>query len=168
MGLGGKLLFLGDGWTSRRTTPPTSGTYNALEIAEGWLKPLATNGCDGLSVMFSDGAGFRLNCGRAADDPVKQYGFYDVQWATPFRTKTENAPISVAFDGAFSEDGEEIAVATVTNHATAVSLKDRLHWVRTDSTQKSYKVSFSVRDNADGTATVCSTICRKGFAVVFR
>ena len=50
---------------------------------------MATNGCDGLAVTFGDGAGFRLNCGRAADDPVKQYGLYDVKWATPFKTKTE-------------------------------------------------------------------------------
>ena len=168
LGLGGRLLFLGDGWTSRQTTPPTSGLYNALEIAEGWLKPLSTNGCDGLAVTFGDGAGFRLNCGRAADDPVKRYGCYDVQWATPFSTKTANAPISVAFDGVIPEDGEELAVATVANHATAVDLKDRLVWVRTDAAQKNYKVSFSVRDNADGTATVSSTLCRKGFVVTVR
>ena len=168
LGLGGKLLFLGDGWTTRQTTPPTSGTYNALEIAEGWLKPLATNGCDGLSVTFGDGAGFRLNCGRAADDPVKLYGCYDVKWATPFRTKTENAPISVAYDGPVSDGAEEIAVATVADHATAVALKDRLVYVGTGDTGRGYKASFFVRDNADGTATVSSRICRRGFTLELR
>ncbi len=168
LGLGGKLLFLGDGWTARQTTPPTSGTYNALEIAEGWLKPLATNGCDGLSVTFSDGAGFRLNCGRAADDPVKRYGCYDVKWATPFKTKTENAPISVAYDGPVSDGAEDIAVATVADHATAVALKDRLVYVSTGDTGRGYKASFFVRDNADGTATVCSRISRRGFTIDFR
>ena len=168
LGLGGKLLFLGSGTSVRQTTPPDSGTVNVLVIAEGWLKPLATNGCDGLAVTFGDGAGFRLNRGLAADDPVKQYGLYDVKWATPFSTKTANAPISVAYDGAAENGIEEIAVATVADHATAVALKDRLVYVRTDNVQKGVAVEFSVRDNADGTATVCSTLSRKGLTLVFR
>jgi len=148
--------------------PSADGKWNALNIAEGWLKPMATNGCDGLAVTFGDGAGFRLDRGRTADDPVKQYGCYNVHWATPFATATANAPIPVAYDGPAVESLEEIAVATVADHATAEALKDRLVYARTRGTRESYRVVFSVRDNADGTATVCSTVFRRGFTVSFR
>jgi len=168
LGLGGKLLFLASGAAARTTLPSADGKWNALNIAEGWLKPLATNGCDGLAVTFGDGAGFRLDRGRAADDPVKQYGCYNVHWATPFATATANAPIPVAYDGPAVESLEEIAVATVADHATAEALKDRLVYARTRGTRESYRVVFSVRDNADGTATVCSTVFRRGFTVSFR
>ena len=114
-----------------------------------------------LAFTFGDGAGIRLTCGIAADDPVKTYGIYDVKWATPIATTSANATIPVAFDGERPERDEAVGVVTVRDRATADALVGRFAWSKTENLKGS-RVTFAVRDNDDDTATVVATVERQG------
>lgn len=164
LGLGGELWFFTD---SRSKEPPANGLTNRLSVAEGWVKPLAKESCDGLAFTFGDGAGIRLTCGLEADDPVKTYGIYDVRWATPIATASANATIPVAFDGPRPERDEAVGVVTVRDRATADALVGRFTWAKTENL-KGTRVTFAVRDNADGTATVVATVERTGLLLILK
>lgn len=164
LGLGGDLWFFTD---TRTKEPPANGQTNRLSVAEGWVKPLAQESCDGLAITFGAGAGIRLTCGLAADDPVRTYGIYDVKWATPIATTSANATIPVAFDGERPVRDEAVGVVTVRDRATADALIGRFTWTKTDN-MNGTRVTFAVRDNDDGTATVVATVERTGLMLILR
>ena len=79
-----------------QSATPLAGT-NGLVVAEGWIKPLSTNGVDGLAVEFA-GGGIKLDC-VPTDAGVAAYGFWNTKWSAPFaRAEGVTAKVPVMVD----------------------------------------------------------------------
>jgi len=161
LGFGGSLWFIKN--DDRVSTPQGTET---VSVEAGWVCPLSESGADGLIFKFSDGAGIRLRCGLDESDPIRVYGLKNIKRATPFVTVTDGAKIPVAFDGVTPTTKEKLAVVTVADHATAAALKDRFVGMVGGVADSS--VTFEVRDNQDGSATVVSKVGNKGLIITIR
>jgi hypothetical protein len=108
LSLGGAVSFGADG----KAAP--NGANNVLEVAQGGILPLSTNGFAGLSISFEAGTRMIADA-SAADENVRAYGLYNAYGAFclpddgKLRATIANAP---AGDGRFS-----VALCTVTPEA---------------------------------------------------
>ena len=135
-----------------------SGSAGSLSVEEGFLQALATNAVDGVSVSFAGGAYLLVDMEAAGD--VAKFGAVDMSDA-PF-----GGSLPVAFDlpalpASGEYDFENIAVATVKSASVARSLAVSNRRIRRHS------VKFSIRENADGSATILASIKSKGFVLLF-
>ena len=138
-----------------------SGATAALTVEEGFLKVLNTNAVNGVTVSFEDGAYLLVDPEQTGD--IAAYGAVDLS-ASPF-----GGSLPVAIDLADPVGNKEynfkgIAVATVADADTANGL------VRSASARKikGHSVEFSVRANADGTATILASVGKNAFVMVIR
>ena len=137
-----------------------SGATAALAVEEGFLSVRSAGAVDGVSVTFDDDA-YLLVDPATTDTNLARLGAR-VSGAKPFDGK-----LPVALHLPAAEAGEEcqingIGVATVADAATAKAIKLSARKV------KGHTVSFSVRENADGTATIVASVTRTGFVLVLR
>jgi hypothetical protein len=98
LSLGGAVSFGADG----KAAP--NGANNVLEVAQGGILPLSTNGFAGLSISFEAGTRMIADA-SAADENVRAYGLYNAYGAFglpddgKLRATIANVP---AGDGRFS------------------------------------------------------------------
>ena len=152
---------------SAQSATPLAGT-NGLLVTEGWIKPLTTNGVDGLAVEFA-GGGIKLD--RAPTDAgVATYGFWNTKWSAPFaRAEGVTAKVPVMVDtGDLTGMPEEIsryAICTVAADKAA-GVKGMLEVQKPPF--KGYVTDVEERANADGTVTLLAVIKYGGLTVIIR
>ena len=149
-----------------QSTTPLAGT-NGLVVTEGWIKPLSTNGVDGLAVEFA-GGGIKLD--RAPSDAgVAAYGFWNTKWSAPFaRAEGVTAKVPVMVDmGDLTDMPSPIsryAICTVAADKAA-GVKGMLEVQRPF---KGYVTGVEERANADGTVTLLAVVRYGGLTVFIR
>ena len=149
-----------------QSTTPLAGT-NGLVVAEGWIKPLSTNGVDGLAVEFA-GGGIKLD--RAPSDAgVAAYGFWNTKWSAPFaRAEGVTAKVPVSIDmGELTDMPSPIsryAICTVAADKAA-GVKGMLEVRRPF---KGYVTGIEERPNADGTVTLLAMVRYGGLTMFIR
>ena len=149
-----------------QSATPLAGT-NGLVVAEGWIKPLSTNGVDGLAVEFA-GGGIKLD--RAPSDAgVAAYGFWNTKWSVPFaRAEGVTAKVPVMVDmGELTYMPSPIsryAICTVAADK-AVGVKGMLEVQRPF---KGYVTGIEERVNADGTVTLLAMVRYGGLTMFIR
>ena len=135
------------------------GASAALSIAEGYVRVGSTNALNGVSTTFADGAYLLVDPEASGD--VATFGAVDLS-ATPFGG---TLPVAFALPGPGNSktyDYSGVAVCTVADAATAEGLALEAKKIR------GHLVQFSIRTNADGTATVLADINAKGFVLEVR
>ena len=149
-----------------QSATPLAGT-NGLVVAEGWIKPLSTNGVDGLAVEFA-GGGIKLDH-APADAGAAAYGLWNTKWSTPFaRAEGVTAKVPVMVDmGDLTGMPEEIsryAICTVAADKAA-GVKGMLE---VQKPFKGYVTGVEERANADGTVTLLAVVRYGGLTVIIR
>ena len=149
-----------------QSATPLAGT-NGLVVTEGWIKPISTNGVDGLAMEFA-GGGIRLDH-APTDAGVAAYGFWNTKWSVPFaRAEGVTAKVPVMVDmGDLTGMPEEIsryAICTVAADKAA-GVKGMLEVQRPF---KGYVTGIEERANADGTTTLLAVIKYGGMTVIIR
>ena len=132
------------------------GASAALSVAEGYVSVGSTNALNGVSTTFADGAYLLVDPEAIGD--VATFGAV-VLSATPF-----GGTLPVAFDLPAIGNDEKydysgVAVCTVADTATAEGLTLKTKKVR------GHSVKFSIRTNADGTATVLANVKARGLTI---
>ena len=164
----GNTVTFADGATLDKTGAGTlalgggmalQGASASLAVRAGCVEALCTNALDGVSTTFADGAYLLVDAEAQGD--LGTYGAVDLS-DNPFGGSLPVALRLPAPDenGIYAIGG--IAVATVADAATARSLALSARKVR------SHSVDFSVRENADGTATILARVYHPGFVLVVR
>ena len=149
-----------------QSATPLAGT-NGLIVAEGWIKPISTNGVDGLAVEFA-GGGIKLD--RAPSDAgVAAYGFWNTKWSAPFaRAEGVTAKVPVMVDmGELTEMPSPVsryAICTVAADKAA-GVKGMLEVRRPF---KGYVTGVEERANADGTVTLLAVVRYGGLTMFIR
>ncbi|MBR4652782.1 MAG: hypothetical protein IKO72_05420 [Kiritimatiellae bacterium] len=167
LALGGDLRFI-DGAVS---TAPLA-TTNVLAVKAGAVKPLATNVLDGAALVFAEGGKLAFDINPDAPG-MKEFGFVGRRWATPIaRADGFTGRIPVAFDVTRSPAGPplsswELGLVTVADAASAESIAEMLQPVN-PYTGNGFRVKIEVRENADGSATVCATFSPAGTCLIMR
>jgi hypothetical protein len=167
LALGGDLRFI-DGDAA---TAPLS-TTNVLAVKAGAVKPLATNVLDGAALVFSEGGKLAFDINPDAPG-MKEFGFVGRRWATPVaRADGFTGKIPVAFDVTRSPAGPplsswELGLVTVADAASAESIAEMLKPVN-PYTGNGFRVKIEVRENADGSATVCAVFSTSGTCLIMR
>ena len=151
---------------SAQSTTPLAGT-NGLIVAEGWIKPISTNGVDGLAVEFA-GGGIKLD--RAPSDAgVAAYGFWNTKWSAPFaRAEGVTAKVPVSIDMGELTD----MPSPVSRYAICTVAADKAAGVKgmlaVQKPFKGYVTGVEERANADGTVTLLAVVRYGGLSVVIR
>ena len=149
-----------------QSTTPLAGT-NGLVVAEGWIKPLSTNGVDGLAVEFA-GGGIKLD--RApADAGVAAYGFWNTKWSAPFaRAEGMTAKVPVMVDMGDLTD----MPSPISRYAICTVAADKAAGVKgmleVQKPFKGYVTDIEERANADGTVTLLAVVKYGGLTVIIR
>ena len=149
-----------------QSATPLAGT-NGLLVAEGWIKPLTTNGVDGLAVEFA-GGGIRLD--RAPSDAgVAAYGFWNTKWSAPFaRAEGVTAKVPVSIDM-----GELTDMPTpISRYAICTVAADKAAGVKgmleVQKPFRGYVTGVEERANADGTVTLLAVVRYGGLTFYIR
>ncbi len=151
---------------SAQSATPLAGT-NGLLVTEGWIRPLSTNGVDGLAVEFA-GGGIKLD--RAPSDAgVAAYGFWNTKWSAPFaRAEGVTAKVPVMVDmGELTDMPSPVsryAICTVAADKAA-GVKGMLEVQRPF---KGYVTGIEERANADGTVTLLALVRYGGLTMFIR
>ena len=149
-----------------QSTTPLAGT-NGLVVAEGWIKPLSTNGVDGLAVEFA-GGGIKLD--RApADAGVAAYGFWNTKWSAPFaRAEGVTAKVPVMVDMGELTD----MPSPISRYAICTVAADKAAGVKgmlaVQKPFKGYVTGVEERANADGTVTLLAMVRYGGLTMFIR
>ena len=151
---------------SAQSATPFAGT-NGLIVTEGWIKPLTTNGVDGLAVEFA-GGGIKLD--RAPSDAgVATYGFWNTKWSAPFaRAEGVTAKVPVMVDMGELTD----MPSPVSRYAICTVAADKADAVKAmlevQKPFKGYVTGIETRANADGTSTLLAVVRFGGMTVILR
>jgi hypothetical protein len=149
-----------------QSATPIAGT-NGLLVTEGWIKPISTNGVDGLAVEFA-GGGIKLD--HAPDDAgVAAYGFWNTKWPVPFaRAEGVMAKVPVMVDTADLTDMPN----PVSRDAICTVAADKADGVKgmleVQKPFRGYETAVEPRANADGTTTLLAVIRYGGMTVIMR
>ena len=149
-----------------QSATPLAGT-NGLLVTEGWIKPISTNGVDGLAVEFA-GGGIRLDH-APADAGVAAYGFWNTKWSAPFaRAEGVTGKVPVSIDmGELTDVPSPVsryAICTVAADKAA-DVKGMLDVQRPF---KGYVTGVEERANADGTVTLLAVVRYGGLTMIIR
>ncbi|MCQ2391819.1 MAG: hypothetical protein MJ240_10380 [Kiritimatiellae bacterium] len=160
LALGGAARFL-DG---QEETAPAAGA-NRLTVAEGALKILSTNACDGLEVAFEPGT--KLVLANEVDEDTAAYGLYNVKWATPLVLPADGK-LPVAFEAEKVGRRCARAICTVTTEAEAkIGLSVNSFVVTRPAGCKAPKVT-RVLDEVAGLVTYRVTVQPSGTTLLLR
>ena len=149
-----------------QSATPLAGT-NGLVVAEGWIKPLSTNGVDGLAVEFA-GGGIKLD--RAPSDAgVAAYGFWNTKWSAPFaRAEGVTAKVPVMVDMGDLTD----MPSPISRYAICTVAADKAAGVKgmleVQKPFKGYVTGIEERANADGTVTLLAMVRYGGLTMFIR
>ena len=148
-----------------QSATPLAGT-NGLLVTEGWIKPLSTNGVDGLAVEFA-GGGIKLD--RAPSDVgAAAYGFWNTKWAPFARAEGVTAKVPVMVDMGELTD----MPSPVSRYAICTVAADKADAVKAmlevQKPFKGYVTGVETRANADGTATLLAVVRFGGMTVILR
>jgi len=162
LGCGEKPRFCGE----LQSATPIAGT-NVLLVKEGWVKPLTTNGVDGLEVSFA-GGGIRLD--RSPPDAgVAAYGFWNTKWTTPFSLAegyAEKVPVTIDMGDLAAMPSPLSRYAICTVAADKADAVKSLFSVK--SPFKGYVTGVEPRANPDGTVTLLAVVRYGGLTVIVR
>lgn len=170
----GRLKKEGEGTLALGATPKfTNGTSdmpvansNQLNVAAGAIQPLAATAFDGLAVAFAENTAIVL-AADATDADLVAYGMKNTKWETPFSWPEGLVDVKFTLSGGdwsrFPKT--QLGVLTVADETLAQAARAKLHAVYP---QKNLGATFSIRNNADGTATVVATLSQTGCMVIFR
>ena len=164
LALGGRMRFgLND--NEEDATAPTADA-NAVLVQSGALKAAGADALDGAALSFADGTSLHLDL-RPSDEGLRQNGF---AFTNALSSVTCAGTLPVVFDGGSDDDvsaGVTVPVCTVADAAGAATLIGRIS-AQIDTGVKMRSGALSIRENADGTATVLATFKRSGFVLIVR
>ncbi len=165
LALGGPLTFGG----SAQSVTPTAGA-NLLTVKGGFVKPLATNACDGLAITFTNNAALKLD-GTPADASLQRYGLVNTKEATaPIALAPNQAtlPVTVDFGAAVEPPATQWSVGLVTlETAKAEVLKPQMVLSKPTPFQN-WRGTLGLVANGDGTSTIVVNYKTVGLTVIFR
>ena len=154
------LAKTGAGTLALGASPLNRGAESGvLAIEEGCVKVLSTNALNGVSTAFANGAYLLVD--PAATGDVATFGAVDLS-ATPFGGTLPVAFALPVLGSNETYDYSGVAVCTVADAATAEGLTlgaKRIH---------GHSVKFSIRTNANGTATVLAAVRASGFIMAIQ
>lgn len=164
LALGGRMRFgLNDDLED--ATAPTADR-NVVLVQAGALKVVGADALDGAAVSFADGTSLHLDM-RSADEGLQQNGF---AFTNALSSIASTGTLPIVFDGGSAENVETsvtVPVCTVADAASAATLAGRISALL-DMGEKKRRGALSVRENANGTATIQATFSPCGFLLMVR
>ena len=162
---GAGVLALGSRPTfgSAGTDVMPTADCNVLRVEEGSLMALSTNCVEGLSLVFSEGAGLSVQA-DVADEDVKTFGFFlgDGVSAT---LANDRLPVSVILgNGEMPETGVSVAVLTVPDQKAGL-WRNKLEVA---SPIRGYKGRIVESQPYPGVTTFTAEVFRPGLAIILR
>ena len=125
-----------------------------------------TNATAGLAFTFSGNAGIAASLAEE-DAATRQFGLYDVAWATPVTVSTDDSKIHVkVLPDAQGEYPTSFSVPFLTVAASAAEALTG-KFVVDQPAPKMYG-NVSVRTNDDGTKTFIANVAITGMTIIFR
>ena len=125
-----------------------------------------TNATAGLAFTFSGNAGIAASLAEE-DAATRQFGLYDVAWATPVTVSTDDSKIHVkVLPDAQGEYPTSFSVPFLTVAASAAEALTG-KFVVDQPAPKMYG-NVSVRTNGDGTKTFIANAAITGMTIIFR
>lgn len=145
---------------------PAAATYNTVLVRDGWVMGGNTNATAGLAFTFSGKAGIAASLAET-DEATRQFGLYDVAWATPVTVSTDDSKIHVkVLPDAQGEYPTSFSVPFLTVTASAAETLTSTFVV--DQPAPKMSSSVSVRTNGDGTKTFIANAVISGMTIIFR
>lgn len=156
---GGTLVKSGTGTVALGGASDVSGGNAALDVREGYVKPLATNCLDGVALSFAAGSGLLFDASQADGDGIGRYGI-----SNPTLAEGATLRVKVAFDSEPAQGVADVPICTVAA-ANADSLA-----VRTvvEKPRRGFSADVRKRANGDGTVTLVAHVHQAGMAVFVR
>ena len=143
-----------------------AAAYNTVLVRDGWVMGGNTNATAGLAFTFSGNAGIAASLAEE-DAATRQFGLYDVAWATPVTVSTDDSKIHVkVLPDAQGEYPTSFSVPFLTVAASAAESLAGTFVV--DQPAPRMYGSVSVRTNGDGTKTFIANAAITGMTVIFR
>lgn len=163
LALGGEALFV-DG---KATTLPVSGS-NVFNVAEGDLKVLNKDACNGLALSFAVGSRLVLDL-EPSDENLRKYGLVNTKGDCAMVSVADGYSLPVVLDlgGRTCPTDMEMRLGlfTLGSHDAAKVLMDRLSVAKPC---KGYGVKTSLADNPDGSTTIVADVCSLGLLLIVR
>ena len=143
-----------------------AAAYNTVLVRDGWVTGGNTNATAGLAFTFSGNAGIAASLAEE-DAATRQFGLYDVAWATPVTVSTDDSKIHVkVLPDAQGEYPTSFSVPFLTVAASAAEALTG-KFVVDQPAPKMYG-NVSVRTNGDGTKTFIANAAITGMTIIFR
>ena len=143
-----------------------AAAYNTVLVMDGWVTGGNTNATAGLAFTFSGNAGIAASLAEE-DAATRQFGLYDVAWATPVTVSTDDSKIHVkVLPDAQGEYPTSFSVPFLTVAASAAEALTG-KFVVDQPAPKMYG-NVSVRTNDDGTKTFIANVAITGMTIIFR
>ena len=143
-----------------------AAAYNTVLVRDGWVMGGNTNATAGLAFTFSGNAGIAASLAEE-DAATRQFGLYDVAWATPVTVSTDDSKIHVkVLPDAQGEYPTSFSVPFLTVAASAAGSLAGTFVV--DQPAPRMYGNVSVRTNDDGTKTFIANVAITGMTIIFR
>ena len=156
---GGTLVKNGPGTVALGGASDVSGGNAALDVREGYVKPLATNCLDGVALSFAAGSGLLFDASQAGGDGIGRYGI-----SNPTLAEGATLRVKVAFDSEPVQGMADVPICTVAA-ANADSLAAR---TVVEKPWKGFSADVKKRENGDGTVTLVVHACQTGMSIIVR
>ena len=133
----------------------------ALDVQQGYVKPLETNSLDGVTLSFAAGAALLMEVPEAGADGVGRYGIVN-----PVLANGATLRVKVPFSSEPQTSGGKVSVPVCTvASGSADALKDR---IVVEKPWENFVGKVGTQPNGDGTVTLLAEIMRSGMCVIFR
>lgn len=156
---GGTLVKSGTGTVALGGASDVSGGNDALDVREGYVKPLAPNCLDGVALSFADGSGLLFDASKSGGDGIGRYGILN-----PTLVAGSTLRVKVAFDSEPADGVVDVPICTVAA-ANADSLAAR---TVVEKPWKGYSAEVKKRENGDGTVTLVAHVYHTGMYIIVR
>lgn len=156
LALGGTVQFF-DGAVR---PDPVAGT-NVVRVKAGLVRPVTTNGTDGIAFVFEDGAGLLLD---ASDDAG--YGLYLAKSGSGLTADSASGKVPVSWSNAPA--GTTTVTCPVLTAATTADLDALAAKLALGRLPRRTLRAQTVRSNADGTVTLLATFESSGMTLLIR
>ena len=133
----------------------------ALDVQQGYVKPLETNCLDGVTLSFAQGAALLMEVPEAGADGVGRYGIVN-----PVLANGATLRVKVPFSSEPQTSNGKVSVPVCTvASGSASALKDR---IVVEKPWENFVGKVGTQPNGDGTVTLLAEIMRSGMCVIFR
>ena len=155
------LVKKGGGTVALGCEPDVSGGNAALDVQEGYVKPLETNCLAGVALSFAQGTALMMEVPEAGAEGVGRYGIVN-----PTLAAGATLRVKVPFASEPQTVGGKLTVPICTvAAASANAMKGR---IAVEKPWKSFVGKVGALENGDGTVTLVTEIIRSGMCIILR